>query len=94
MSLGPPPRTFSSSDSISPIDSNPRSESQYGAAQDMSSIHDLYSAAYPLALQAVQADTGGDHNLAAQRYSEVYKVDLSVVFKVKRVSKYMMREHY
>ncbi|KAG0229724.1 calpain 7 [Mortierella sp. GBA43] len=40
----------------------------------MSSIHDLYSAAYPLALQAVQADTSGDHNLAAQRYYEVYKI--------------------
>jgi len=63
-----------SSPGTPPSDSNLTYHSQHESRQGVFSTQDLYSEAYPLALEAVRADADGDFQSAAQCYFEVYRV--------------------
>ncbi|KAF9354122.1 calpain 7 [Mortierella sp. AD094] len=59
---------------LSPIDAASGNQSQNGSKEELKSLSDLYSEAYPLALQAVQEDTNGDHHTARLLYCEVCEI--------------------
>ena len=59
---------------LSPID--PGSQPQDGSQYKQASLSDLYAEAYPLAVQAVQEDTNGDHHTARLLYCEVCEVTI------------------
>ncbi|KAG0314384.1 calpain 7 [Dissophora globulifera] len=62
---------------LSPSDSRSETASQMsgiGGKEELVSVQDLYTEAYPLALQAVQEDRNGDHHTARLLYFEVCEI--------------------
>ncbi|KAF9400881.1 calpain 7 [Mortierella sp. AD011] len=68
------PKTPGCEIDLSPIDAASGNQSQNGNKEELKSLADLYSEAYPLALQAVQEDANGDHHTARLLYCEVCEI--------------------
>ncbi|KAF8929585.1 calpain 7, partial [Dissophora ornata] len=69
------PRTPGCEPDLSPIDTAQGSPGQNGGLKEaLAGLPDLYSEAYPLALQAVQEDKEGDHHTARLLYCEVSEI--------------------
>ncbi|KAK3814530.1 MAG: hypothetical protein JOS17DRAFT_722698 [Linnemannia elongata] len=71
------PKTPGYEPDLSPIDSG--SQPQDGSQYKQASLADLYAEAYPLAVQAVQEDTNGDHHTARLLYCEVCEIFIRIM---------------
>jgi hypothetical protein len=75
------PKTPGCEPDLSPIDSG--SQPQDGVTPDRQvSLADLYTEAYPLAVQAVQEDSNGDHHTARLLYCEVCEVHIYITLQL------------
>ncbi|KAH7055137.1 hypothetical protein BKA57DRAFT_245153 [Linnemannia elongata] len=71
------PKTPGYEPDLSPIDSG--SQPLDGSQCKQASLSDLYAEAYPLAVQAVQEDTNGDHHTARLLYCEVCEIFIKIL---------------
>ncbi|KAF8963550.1 calpain 7 [Entomortierella lignicola] len=68
------PKTPGCEPDLSPFDATSGNPIQNGDKEELKSVGELYAEAYPLALQAVQEDTNGDHHTARLLYCEVCEI--------------------
>ncbi|KAF9564703.1 calpain 7 [Mortierella alpina] len=73
------PKTPGCDPDLSPIDSASGNIHTNGSQDPPASLSDLYTEAYPLAVQAVQEDANGDHHTARLLYCEVCEIFIRIL---------------